>query len=722
MSAVMEPLGAQDAPALDLTGCDREPIHIPGAIQPHGLLLVVDDHHQIIQGAGRIEALTGRTDWLQAPLEGVLGVDIAEALHRLDKAGETGYLGRWRSREHLDYDIIVHRSGDLRLVEVEQSSQSAFLGVELLSRLDAAGSALERAATSATLCERAADEFRSLTGFDRVMIYRFLDDDAGRVLAESRTEGMPSFLNHHFPASDIPKQARALYVRNTVRVIPDVLYTPQPLRPEREGPPLDMSDCGLRSVSPVHMQYMKNMGIRATASVSIVMDGVLWGLIACHSLRPQLLTHELRVACATLARALARQLKAKGDAETWRERLRLRAQEDELMAAMPLDAPVSQALGERLGDFAGLVDADGAAVVRGSVVSTHGVCPTGRAVSDLARWIAGRPDPRPVFTHNLSSVHAPAADWADKASGLLAFVLPGEEPIVVMAFRAEQVETVRWAGDPHAAVKDGPDGALTPRKSFADWAETVRGRSRRWRPAEVEAAARLRDALMDLSSVRSLRTLNRALQESVADRDSRLQQQDFLLREVNHRVQNSLQLISSFLALQARSHGEGPAFDVLHEARRRVRAVSLVHSRLYRSDQFETIDLSRYFSELIDEMGQSMGPEWARAFTLDLSPIHVETGRAVTLGLVLTELVINAQKYAYGGEPGPIQVTLEEERASLRLMVEDEGRGGHQSGQGFGSRMIESLVAQLGGSLEYRQGRPGLRAIISAPITSPAIA
>ncbi|QBX36413.1 GAF domain-containing protein [Brevundimonas sp. S30B] len=722
MSAVMEPLGAQDAPGVDLTGCDREPIHIPGAIQPHGLMLVVDDQHQVIQGAGRIEALTGRTDWVNAPLEGVLDIDIAKALHRLDGIAETGYLGRWRSREHLDYDVIVHRAGDLRLIEVEQSSQSAFLGVELLSRLDAAGAALERAASSSALCERAADEFRSLTGFDRVMIYRFLDDDAGRVLAESRTEGMPSFLNHHFPASDIPKQARALYLRNTVRVIPDVLYTPQPLRPEREGPPLDMSDCGLRSVSPVHMQYMKNMGIRATASVSIVMDGVLWGLVACHSRRPQLLTYELRVACATLARGLARQLKAKGDAETLRERLRLRSQEDELMAAMPLDMPISDALSRRIGDLISLVDADGGAVVRGSRVSTQGVCPPDAAVSEMARWVADRRDPRPIFTHTLAAVHAPAGDWADKASGLLAFVLPSEEPTVVMAFRAEQVETVRWAGDPHAAIKDGPDGALTPRRSFADWAETVRGRSRRWRNAEVEAAARLRDALMDLTSVRSLRTLNRALQESVADRDSRLRQQDFLLREVNHRVQNSLQLISSFLALQARSHGEGPASDVLHEARRRVRAVSLVHSRLYRSDQFETIDLSRYFGELIDEMGQSMGPEWARAFTLDLSPICVETSRAVTLGLVLTELIINAQKYAYDGEAGPIQVTLEEERASLRLIVEDEGRGGHKAGEGFGSRMIESLVGQLGGALEYRSAKPGLRAVVSAPIASAALA
>lgn len=720
MSDVMTP-AAVPGDDLDLTGCDREPIHIPGAIQPHGLLLVVDEHGQIVRGAGRIEALTGRTDWLGAELETVLDAPVARRLRELERAGEAGYLGRWRSREHLDYDVVMHRVDGLHLVEVEQSSQAAFLGVELLARLDAAGSALERAPTVKALCERAAEEFRVLTGFDRIMIYRFLEDDAGQVLAESRVEGMPSFLNHHFPASDIPKQARALYVRNTVRVIPDVQYQPQPLRPDSDGPPLDMSDCGLRSVSPIHLQYMKNMDVRASASVSIVMDGVLWGLVACHSRRPQLLTYELRTACATLARGLARQLKAKGDAETWRERLRLRGLEDELVAALPLEAPVETALAEQTAAVARLLNADGAALIQGGQISTSGVCPPAHGLADLARWVIARADPRPVTTHALSGVYPAGAAWMDRASGLAAFVLPGETPTVLMAFRAEQIEVVRWAGDPHEAVKDGATGVLTPRQSFNDWSETVRGRSRRWSQTEVEAVARLRDALMELGALRRLRTLNRTLQDGLADRDSRLQQQDFLLREVNHRVQNSLQLVSSFLALQARSHGEGPAADVLKEARRRIRAVSLVHSRLYKAEQFESIDLSRYFAELIDEMGQSMGPEWTGAFTLDLAPISVETGRAVTFGLILTELIINAQKYAYGGEAGPIQVTLEEERAGLRLMVEDQGAGGHKAGQGFGSRMIESLVGQLGGALEYRSSKPGLRAIVSAPVASSAL-
>src|SRR5690606_13665928 len=142
-----------------------------------------------------------------------------------------------------------------------------------------------------------AREFRRLTGYDRVMIYRFLDNDAGRVVGEDAAPGQHSFMNHHFPASDIPAQARALYIRNLVSVIPDVYDWPAPIRPERPAEdPLDMSDCNLRSVSPVHIQYLTNMGVAASASFSIGKDNVLWGLIASHNSEPRQLTIDVRTA------------------------------------------------------------------------------------------------------------------------------------------------------------------------------------------------------------------------------------------------------------------------------------------------------------------------------------------------------------------------------------------------------------------------------------------
>lgn len=706
----------ETARPLDLTGCDREPIHIPEAIQPHGLLFVVDPASLAVRReAGRLAAVTGRDSWLGRPVADLLGEEPVERGLALAGGAREGYAGRWRGADGLDYDLVVRAHADGLVIEIEQGPDATRPGVDLISRLDAAGAALERADGLAALCDRAALAFRELTGFDRVMIYRFLDDAAGQVVAEACAPGVESFRNHHFPASDIPRQARALYLRNPVRVIPDSDYQPQPLRPASPGQPLDMSDCALRSVSPVHAQYLRNMGVRASASVSIIVDGELWGLVACHSAAPHLLPYELRVAATNLARVLSRQIKARCDAELYRERLRLRQLEDEFVGRLSPDRPLAASLAEQGAGLASLVEADGAAVVAGRKVFRFGVAPSDDAIRRMAGWVAAQPGLKPLAAHALSKLYPEAEPWAAEASGLLGLHLRGDEPITVLWFRAEIIETVRWAGNPSTAVKTGPAGQLTPRASFEAWSQTVRGRARRWSPSQVESAQRLRVALADFAAMSRLRNLNRSLRASLDERDLRLGQQEFLIREVNHRVQNSLTLVSSFLGLQARQV-EPEARRELLEARRRVRAVSMVHSRLYKAEAGTTIDLARYFAELIDDLGASMGADWAEGLSHDLAPARVEAGRAVTLGLVLTELIINAQKYAYDGEPGPIRVILEEDADSLRLAVEDAGKGGHEVGKGFGSMMIGSLVAQLGGALEYRDARPGLRVVLKVPL------
>lgn len=720
MTETLEPV------TLDLNQCDREPIHIPQSIQPHGFMLVLDlETLTLRQGAGPIEELTGRKAWIDRSVGDVLG-DVADRrIRSMAAVQEIGYVCRWRAANRLEYDVIVHMAPSaqaglpsrLMVIEVEQSSQQARLGVDLIASLDAAGAALERAATVQSLCERAAEAFRRLTGFDRIMIYRFQDDEAGQVVAESRAEGTGSFLNHHFPATDIPRQARALYLRNPVRVIPDSRYTPQPLRPVQQGEaPLDMSDAGLRSVSPIHLQYLRNMDVRASASVSIIVDDALWGLVACHNASPKLLPYELRVGSTTLARNLARQLKAKGDAELYRDRTRLRRMEDELLTRLPKDRPLTAALAERASPMMELVGADGLAIVSEGEVRTFGHTPPPEGVESIAKWVAERPGLRPVSSHALSAVLPQAKAWTTHGSGLLAVNLPVEQPLTILWFRAEVRETVRWAGNPATADKTGPHAILTPRASFESWSDEVSGVARRWGPAAIESAGRLRDALADYAAINQLRNLNRSLQTRLSERDTRLEQQQYLIREVNHRVQNSLTLVSSFLGLQAREQAGGAAASALTEARRRVRAVSAVHSLLYRGDQDTAVDMSRYIGELIADLTSSMGADWAAATETDLTPVCIDAGRAVTIGLILTELIINAQKYAYKGRPGPLRIAFEEDGAVFRMTVEDEGAGGHAAGKGFGSMMIQSLVGQLDGTIDYRDRVPGLAVTVKARI------
>jgi light-regulated signal transduction histidine kinase (bacteriophytochrome) len=695
-------------PTADVTACDREPIHIPGAIQPHGLLLVASPDGIVVAGAGAIEERLADV-WLGEPLHRLLGTalepmgDGASAPLPVTVAGKTER-----------FAATIHHSGEHVLVELEPTPAEGITPAATIAWLDATVHRFERAGDLQSLFDRAVVAFRQLTGFDRVMIYRFLDDDAGRVVAEDRDPALGSFLHHHFPASDIPRQARALYVRNRARAIPTIHYTPAPLRPSSFAG-LDLSDVAVRSVSPIHLQYMENMGVSASASISIVKDGMLWGLIACHHRTERLVPPDVRATAATLASGLARQIRAKEEAESYRERLRLRGVEDVVIPQLERDELIRSFPSVKV-DLRQMLHADGVAMVVGDRVLADGACPATPFVAELAEWVRGRGG-EPVVTHRLGSLWPNAVAERAHASGLLAVPLV-DDGAVLLWFRAEQLQEVEWAGNPHkaAALKQGE--TLTPRASFESWTEMVRGQSRRWTLEEVEAAHRLRRHFHDATQRLHVRRLNDTLQRTLTDKDALLGQKDVLMREVNHRVQNSLQLVGAFLRLQARAAGAGPVADQLAEAQARLSAVALVHRRLYRDDQVESIDLGRYLDELVADMKESLGAEWAARIRVEAAPLLVPTDRAIDLGLILTELVINATKYAYDGAAGPLQITLDQFRNRLRLVVADDGRG-KGSGEGFGSRMMNAMVQRLSGEIAFEDNAPGLRVVLTAPIEEP---
>jgi light-regulated signal transduction histidine kinase (bacteriophytochrome) len=701
-------------PGTDLTACDREPIHIPGSIQPHGLLLIADPATLTVRaGAGDLEAHWGE-GWQGAGLDDLVGQDVAALIEGTVVGPGGTVVARPVALRGQRFDVAIHRAGEHLLVALEPASAVPIGASEALGLLDGYAAGFERSGDLQSLCARAAVAFRALTGFDRVMVYRFLDDDAGRVVAEDRDPALSTFMHHHFPASDIPRQARALYVRNRTRVIPDIGYAPQPIRPAAFAQ-TDLSDVAVRSVSPIHLQYLRNMGVGASASISIVKDGLLWGLIACHHHEPRQMPADIRAVAATLAAGLARQIRAKEEAEIYRERLRLRGAEDAVVPKLAGAHGLPHSVAQVKGDLRAMLGGDGFALVHGRTIVTEGSCPPERMIGDLADWVRLRSGGEPFATHELGAHWPAAARHAAVASGMLALPLV-EEGGTLLWFRVEQVEEVEWAGNPHKSVAIAPGEMLTPRTSFETWTEGVHGRSRRWTLEEVEAAHRLRRAFHDAHQARQVRDLNVTLNKALADKDALLGQKDLLMKEVDHRIQNSLQLVSAFLSMQARSAGPGVVADQLREAQARLSAVAQVHRRLYRDDQIETIDLARYLDELAGDMKASLGTEWAAQMRLDLAPVLIPTDRAVNVGLVMTELIINATKYAYGGEPGPISIALEQHRTRLRLIVADEGQGKTGTNTGFGSRMMGAMVQKLDGEIEQDDNRPGLRAILTAPI------
>ncbi|MCO6050467.1 GAF domain-containing protein [Mesorhizobium sp. RP14(2022)] len=712
-----------------LNACDREPIHVPGSIQPHGLLLVADASSlEVVAGAGDIETrLT--PDWLGRSLPDLVGADVTAALAATD-LGPGGGLSLGATNglsERLD--VTLHRSGTYLVAELEPATEKPISAAAMLARLDVWNGFFERSTDLQNLCERAATAFRDLTGFARVMIYRFLDDGAGEVVAEDRAEGQSAFLNHHFPASDIPRQARALYVRNRIRVIPDVSYLPQPIRPGEGFATIDLSDVGLRSVSPIHVQYLKNMEVNASASVSIVKDGVLWGLVACHHDQSRFIPFETRAAAQALAASLSRQIKAREDAEIYRERLRLRTGQDQILSELDADTTFDALFHSTGEDMRRLFGADGFALVRGPDIRQTERTPSATDIRRIVRWLTDRGMAETFSTYRLPTDFALAETFADRASGLLALRISGDEPEFYLWFRAEKIAVINWAGNPHKAVAHDRNAILTPRTSFENWSETVRGQSRPWTLVEIEAANRLRRALLDLRQNRQLRVLNRRLTTLVAEKEALLGEKDYLIKEVNHRVQNSLQLVSAFLGLQGRQANDPVVSNHLKEAQRRLSAVALVHRRLYRNDSVGAVDLSRYLEELVEDMKSTMGEEWAAQMRLDISPVLVSADRAVTVGLILTELVINASKYAYDGAAGPIAISLDQYRNQFRLVVADQGKGStrlekmeldesRSAGRGFGTQMIRAMVDRLSGTIDYGSNDPGMRVVVMAPTES----
>jgi light-regulated signal transduction histidine kinase (bacteriophytochrome) len=680
-------------------------------------MLVIDSHSGVVIGAaGNVEGRLMK-DWPGKRLVDLLGDDC---FAKVADAGEGSVIivGRVVGSDG-PLDAVAYRSGSNLVVEFEDAEDEPDSSASFLFALDAAVSVLERAPNIDVLFHQAASTFRKLTGYGRVMIYQFIDNDAGVVVGESLDNVSSSFMNHHFPASDIPKQARALYVRNRIRVIPDVDYVPQPIRSVSEDLHfLDLSDSTLRSVSPVHIRYLKNMGVAASASISIIKDGILWGLVACHHHEPRKIPLKIRVACQAIAGSLSRQIRAKEDAELYRERLRLRSHEETTLSRLGDTGSLGEFFKKSGGELATLLNADGFAAVQDMDLFIHGKCPDNIDIRAIGDFVRQHGSVKPIATASLAANLPEAAAYADTASGLLAVTMSTEIPTILMWFRAEHLQVLEWAGNPHKGVPAQAGALLNPRTSFEAWSEEVRNRSTPWTFGEVEAANRVVRLMLEYQNNRRIRELNRELTATVKENEKLLRQKDFLLKEVNHRVQNSLQLVAAFLRLQAKSSGDNNVRVQLEEADKRLNAVALVHRRLYRDDSVELIDLSRYLDDLVKEMQTTMDESWRRQFDLDLAPILIATDRAVSVGLLLTELVINVQKYAYDGRPGPLSIKLEQHRGSFRLLVADSGVGKPSDDRsGFGKRMLAAVVDRLRGQIDEEDNRPGLRTVVTAPIS-----
>lgn len=498
-----------------------------GSVQPHGFLLAVDvSALTIVQASANASTIAQ----VGTALEGSYP-DLAVLVRRYLDGGSnqdgatylrTVTLGSGPTRQA--YEVAAHRVDDLVVLEMEETDDlSGDAGLDALTpRLRAFVARLHAAASVEDLCNLLAEDIRHITGFDRALVYRFDRDWHGTVLAEDGNGVLPSYLDLRFPASDIPAQARELYRRNRLRIIPDAGYAPVPIHPARTpaGRPLDLSQSVLRSVSPVHVEYMRNMGTMASMSVSILVDGALWGLVSCHNQKPKRVPLQARNACDFLTQIFALQLSAKVRGEQAEQRLALGAVQARLLGFMAEEESFVDGLLNHSDDVLALVNASGAAVVTTDRCRLLGSTPSESGVRALYDWLSTHENDDDVFSTDALAEDFPRAEaFADRASGLLAISVSKKYASYVLWFRPEVVRTVKWGGNPVKAAQPDPTGGpdrLHPRKSFEIWKETVKGRSLPWSIPEVEAAKDLRASVLGivLRRAEELAAMSEELQRS----------------------------------------------------------------------------------------------------------------------------------------------------------------------------------------------------------------
>lgn len=732
-------MNPQDPQAFEelLANCADEPIRFPGAIQPHGLLLTLTEPAlQIIQVSANVETLLARApeSLIGQPLHSLIGAEhTAQVLQALQQATFSEAAPLRFELNGTEFEGLLHRHQGVLILELEihvknfQPRNVAGVNTHLGRMLQR----LQAATTLQALYDISVKEIQAMTGYDRVLIYRFEEEGHGQVIAEASDPSMEVFNGLFFPASDIPEQARELYRTNWLRIIPNADYQPVPLvpklRPDTQTP-LDLSFATLRSVSPIHCQYMKNMGVLSSMSISLLKGDKLWGLISCGNRQPLHVPHELRMACQTIGQVLSLQISAMETLELTRQREEKVEALARLNQAM-VDSPqnVFDGLAQQPATLMALVNAGGIAIIEDKQLHRYGNCPEPEEIRALHKWLQARGEP--VFaSHHLSSVYPPAAQYQSVASGVLAMSLPKPVDNGVLWFRPEVKENINWSGDPRKPLDlENSDAGmrLRPRTSFEIWKVEMAGISAKWSHGDRFAANDLRRSALENDLARQVRRE----QEAVQARDD-------LVAVVSHDLRNPMTVISMLCGMMQKAFSSEGA----HTSRRISTAIDTMQQATARmntllEDLLDTskIDAGRYsitpqaleVGHIFEEAQALLSPlahdkDISISFQADPDlRIHADPER---LFQVLSNLVGNAIKFT--PRMGTVGVHAKSVGDEIVFIVRDSGEGipkehlphvfdrywtikeGNPTGTGLGLYITQGIVEAHGGQI-VAESEPG---------------
>ncbi len=692
---------SENYPQVDLTNCDREPIHILGSIQPIGFLIALSQDWTIARVSANIADFLGEEadDLLGRPLTGIFP---ASTIHNL--RNRVAMLRGPDAVERLfgcpvreggaHFDVAIHISGGQIVIEAEPGSEETGDATGTVRSMIAR---LDQVATIDDFLQEGARQVRALTGYDRVMVYRFAADGSGEVAAESCRRGIGSFLGLHYPATDIPAQARELYKRNLLRIITDVNATPVPIRPQLDehGQPLDLSLSVLRAVSPIHIEYLKNMGVGASMSISIIVEGRLWGLFACHHYSPRLIPFERRSVAELFAQMFAMRLESRERQLIVEFERRARDISDQLLGAVATDETLLKDPDWLSGILTHAIQADGVGVWINGSHAFSGTTPDVDQFARIIKALNGTAAGKVYATDRIAGIVPGAEEFADTAAGMLAIPISRAPRDYVVLFRAELVRSVRWGGDPHKPVEYGPNGPrLTPRESFEEWKETVLGRSRPFTASELRVAETLRATLIEV--------VLRLADEASAERQAASERQELLIAELNHRVRNILAVIRGLIR-QSRPRAGSSIEDFVKLVDGRIHALARAHNQIT-DDHWGPAPIRA----LIDAEAAAFLAEQSDRIAVEGPELLLNPQAYSTMALVIHELVTNSAKYGSLSDSGRAQISWQRNEHGDLLLDWTESGGPPvrpPSRKGFGTTIIDrSVPYDLGGesAIDYR--------------------
>ncbi len=711
------------ATAQDLDVCASEPIRIPGGIQPHGALIVVDDRDmRVLQASTNAGPLLGMDVRPGVALADLLGDGLPRDMMSWREGSQPLFLRTVPVNDQW-FQLSAHRTRQGLVLEFEAAPADDRETLEAAyPRLRTFVDAIALTNTLQDIADLAVRELHVLTKFNRIMLYRFDAEGDGTVLAEMNDGVLPTYLDLRFPASDIPQQARDLYKSNRLRLIPDASYQPcriEPALSPADGLPLDLSGAALRSVSPVHLEYMRNMGTAASMSISILVDGNLWGLVSCHNRDSKLVNAQIRSACDFLGQIISLQIGARERADRAVRRIGIKQIESHLLGKMSGSQDFHAGVVASGSDWLKLLGADGVAVLSSEGLTAIGLTPSEPELRELAPWLQRHTAAEVLHTDQLSALWPQAEAFANVASGLLAVSISQLHPSYVMWFRQEVVRTVRWGGDPR---KDSAAARLHPRKSFEIWKQQVRMKSLAWNEVEIEEAQELRHSLINF-------VLRRA--EERADLTDQLQRTNAELEAFSYSVSHDLRapfrhIVGYAELLSNREKGLDPKsrhyvdaiVDAAAHAGRLVDDL-LSFSKLGRTSLSSIrVDMRKLVSEVMQSREQEIV---GRDIEWQIGVLPPAYGDPSLLRQVWANLVDNAIKYSASRAKTVIRIDAAVVDAGTSYSVADNGVGfemayigklfgvfqrlhrtEHYPGTGIGLALVKRIVERHGGSVWAR--------------------